>query len=999
MANEPIRRFFDDVQMAAESGGRQFDKDGKPLVGRYRDGRTPSKDKQAFGAGQMQVGTAREAAQRAGIQWDERRFFNDREYNLNLADSHMKHLLTRYGGDRTLARAAYHSGPGTVDSALRQHGRANFANGLGPEGRKYIQMGSGASDSQGRPVGVGDPNRFLEGLESSLGPEAKASANVTQNSSKIFNSDEELNRRGAQVEGDIVRERQQLDVLGQVQEVAQQTTTAALTQSVEQSKAIGSEIVAATQQLKQKTAPVFQARQRIADQLDKINTMNPLERGLRGIFDLNYDDDYLEGQLDKFDRTLQARANDFDFVNKLHATARQEIEQRFTADTALPNLAVAQAGEDTKLLTMQLSNSVQMLDSLKDGIATESQMIAAKDAARSDLMVRLDLPTIRDLLTQAESNGGAVEFNGVEFSGRELRTHVENMEQRDLQSEAYRTAIASGRMDYAEGYALNVAKSLSQKELEAAVANGNVHDGIQLDPTAVARLYETSLAAAETRAQAITNRIPGNQALGIAMQDMQQLGGGVTRAVNLLGMSEGTTFGPLMQQSAADVEAIAAAKRAGESPEVIRSLTEKALSNNAKAREVLQQRILHSVGGDETAAKYVNSFVSGVPMSQGAATEAMAYFAVTGNMPQGVAQSPETRQVFAKAREIATTVRDEMSRGGKKVKRADLVAEVNARLGDVATAAIGQARHDEIYSSLPQIAAELNHPFKGLNPQRWQEIRARARLASSDSIAIAAETTPENVDLMLRTRRPLSNSQEHKVLFDRVVAATGQANGVELQTMVKGVDAEPRIDPTRPNSSVLAEFLESAPFLNGIPRDAAARGQNSLAEYLVNPLAQGSTEQRVGRTAEELRAAQAAVYSERRQAAQNPASNMFFMPLTRTSMILESIPDVGKEGSQALAPFVREFYDSHLKEGGFDNLFFTSPNTRFREEDAALFAALQSTQFENPKQEFYRKRVVAQWNDHATAQAGFIDRFLGAISADVGPPDGTKLEANARGLR
>ena len=34
-------------------------------MGRYPDGSTPPKGKRAFGAGQMQIGTAREAAKRA----------------------------------------------------------------------------------------------------------------------------------------------------------------------------------------------------------------------------------------------------------------------------------------------------------------------------------------------------------------------------------------------------------------------------------------------------------------------------------------------------------------------------------------------------------------------------------------------------------------------------------------------------------------------------------------------------------------------------------------------------------------------------------------------------------------------------------------------------------------------------------------------------------------------------------------------------------------------
>lgn len=126
-------------QMNAESGGRQFQANGQPLVGHYRDGSMPPPALRAYGAGQMQIGTAQATAARLGIPFDQNRFMNDRDYNLSLANAHMDYLRQRYGGDQTLALAAYHSGEGNVDRAVRDHGRANFVQGLGPEGRAYVQ--------------------------------------------------------------------------------------------------------------------------------------------------------------------------------------------------------------------------------------------------------------------------------------------------------------------------------------------------------------------------------------------------------------------------------------------------------------------------------------------------------------------------------------------------------------------------------------------------------------------------------------------------------------------------------------------------------------------------------------------------------------------------------------------------------------------------------------------------------------------------------------------
>jgi hypothetical protein len=66
-----IGDFFDDVQMAAESGGRQFGPDGRTLVGHYRDGSMPKPSERAYGVGQMQIGTAKNVAAAHGIEWNE----------------------------------------------------------------------------------------------------------------------------------------------------------------------------------------------------------------------------------------------------------------------------------------------------------------------------------------------------------------------------------------------------------------------------------------------------------------------------------------------------------------------------------------------------------------------------------------------------------------------------------------------------------------------------------------------------------------------------------------------------------------------------------------------------------------------------------------------------------------------------------------------------------------------------------------------------------------
>ncbi|MGY0790097.1 transglycosylase SLT domain-containing protein [Azospirillum argentinense] len=135
-----------------ESGGRQFKADGvTPLTS----------SKGAVGVMQVMPGTGPEAAQAAGLPWDEQRFKTDAAYNEALGKAYLRKMLDRYDGNRTLALAAYNAGPGTVDGWLKDIGDprvggitdAEWAAKLPyKETREYVAaVGTTASILSGKP--------------------------------------------------------------------------------------------------------------------------------------------------------------------------------------------------------------------------------------------------------------------------------------------------------------------------------------------------------------------------------------------------------------------------------------------------------------------------------------------------------------------------------------------------------------------------------------------------------------------------------------------------------------------------------------------------------------------------------------------------------------------------------------------------------------------------------------------------------------------------------
>ncbi len=98
-------------QIQAESGGRQFDDDGNPLTS----------PKGAVGIAQIMPTTGPEAAQLAGLPWNEERFRNDAAYNEALGRAYYEKQLEDFGMP-ILATAAYNAGPGQLQEWLSSIG-------------------------------------------------------------------------------------------------------------------------------------------------------------------------------------------------------------------------------------------------------------------------------------------------------------------------------------------------------------------------------------------------------------------------------------------------------------------------------------------------------------------------------------------------------------------------------------------------------------------------------------------------------------------------------------------------------------------------------------------------------------------------------------------------------------------------------------------------------------------------------------------------------------
>lgn len=93
-----------------ESGGKQFDKKGKPLKSKAG----------AIGIAQLMPKTAPEAAKLAGVPFDNKKYRTDANYNAKLGKAYLSHLLDKFDGNEVHALMAYNWGKGNVRSWIKQ---------------------------------------------------------------------------------------------------------------------------------------------------------------------------------------------------------------------------------------------------------------------------------------------------------------------------------------------------------------------------------------------------------------------------------------------------------------------------------------------------------------------------------------------------------------------------------------------------------------------------------------------------------------------------------------------------------------------------------------------------------------------------------------------------------------------------------------------------------------------------------------------------------------
>lgn len=992
-------KYMDAIQIKTESGGRQFDKSGKPLVGRYRDGTTPKQSERAYGAGQIQIATARRTAERHGIPFSENRLLNDRNYNLRLADRHMGDLLEKYGGDRTLARAAYHSGEGTVDRAIRKHGRQNFANGLGPHGRAYIQMGNGNRghpNEQNAGNGGGASMSILDNIESAIAPTVEASGNVRVQAGNVFGQEQKIQSEQQAVTQDQQRQTSAIDVLSQALGAAHATQIEAKQAQIDETNQINEQMLQANQQLQEKIKPVFESRARIADQLDKLATMNPLEKMVRGVFDLNYDEDYLEGQKKSYDLTLQMRQSDYEQLGKAQVDAMRMIETRYGLATGMSDLLAEQAKANLNLAGTVLANSKGILDNTMTFMQQDVSQAMAQRQMRGATMGQLDGITLTKLMEQASQNGGIVDYNGVTLNYNELRQQAQDYESRERSIRASIIAARAGEMDLADKLNDDFLSKASREQVESIInAGGKLvrEDGtvVQFDQLKLTQALNNHVQREGLMAEEMAQKIPAESAYRFAANSLGRTAVAFERAQGMFpaGSPANQALANTMLGQEAAYRELKEAIQTGKPQAYINTLIKKMQAAEDSTRAVMSQTILQSMGGDKIGAGYMESYIQGIPLDDASAAAAVSHFAQKGGIPDGMKMSAGAKQMFERAQQVVQRERT----NNPKITKAQLDRIVADEVLSGTRQAIGGQNFSAFQSNLTQFARQDGNELGRISNSTWQQINTRATQdAATAFTSMMSEKngklgfTAKKVQLMAATGKPVSNSPQDKALYDAFKQNLGDWNQLTLRELVEEIDAIAPIKPGISNSQLLTEYVGSDRVRKRAEAQDANLANNSFGDSLFGPAARGATLGAINAYSQAVHTARESVYEGRRTQAKTFDRAFARNPQAMARVTLQAIEGVGAPGAQALNGFLTKVtatdaailagsganQASRLLPSGVDSVLIPMEVSFVRNAQNIYKQALMNAKFDDPVMEAYRKKALQGWDKATISSESFV---------------------------
>lgn len=792
-----------------------------------------------------------------------------------------------------------------------------------------------------------------------------------------FEVEGDMRARADRVEERLGRQEEFFQEFDQRMEEHAANRRARVEETVTTRRKINDTVTTETQSMIENVQPLLQQRTQIAEQLERLANMNPLERGLRGVVDLNYNQRYLQDRLRELDTVLQTHGQNYEFLTGLRERLLTTVTRGDENEAQVENLTLLELDEEGRSVSLGLQAANQNFAFLGDVVSQNENVVRAQIATVDRFLSERTTSDLASLESQAESaEGGRIVVDGVELTVGEIRQRRLASESQDMAFESQRLALQAGQQEIADRAATQWARNATQTQIEAAINNGGVApNGMRIPQDVLTaqlqdRMTRTQLIASEAN-QGDPTRVLG-QTVGRFAQEMRTVMG---RSRSLMGSTPPelaeivTTFA---QESQVMRRRIEQANREGR-PELARALT---LQVNQRRQE-FQQRInrvaLRQAGGDQRAAGWISTFLSGGNLDAGQAADATLFYAERGSLPAGMRSSTQARAAFNAARQAITQVDNEI-RGRPNVSRQERQNLIRQRIAEIVPNAYTANTFNEFVSALPELAQQENHEFAGIARRDFDMARRAGETVPFQEIGRELGISEADARLLFQGQYQGADSGDVTRRFEEM-GGRGHVFARQQAVFAEYLDRSPSASPQFRPSRALADLLQRPGIVNRTRTMESLARETSFGDYLSSSMSEGRlTETFAGwsnnftQQVDDIRVAEV---GQSRYQSHWYRTN----PIFRARVILAAIPGIEQAEEQALMEALEPNYRQQISTS--DTIRRVVTGTHGRQGTQQLRSIILNQRFNDPGLERIRRIAAQHWDQAASTTDNAVEAYIG----------------------
>lgn len=789
--------------------------------------------------------------------------------------------------------------------------------------------------------------------------------------------------RVARVEGALEAQDKFLTHFDETIQGVQDRRRARVETNVETRRGINDTVEAETRSMIERVQPVLAQRAETAQQLERIASMSPLERGVRGIFDLNYNQDYLERRLGDFDTVLQSVGSDYQYLTNLRERLIQTVDRTDTNESQLEQLDITELDEEGRSLNLSLQAANQSFTFLGDTLAANENIVRAQVAATDRFLSERttgDLVTLEGQAARAE--GGRLVVDGVEMSLGEIRNRRIGSQAQDMAFEHQQMALAQGRQEASDRAATMWARNATRVQLEAAINNGGMAgNGMRIPQDVLTaqladRMQRQELIAG-TAQLADPSRALGQNLHGFA-NEMRTVSGRAQSMFGALPPEFGSYARTITQELAGIATRMRQATEQGR-PEVAAALNQRLEALRGQFLTRIEQVATRHAGGNASVAGWIRSYLTGADIDAGQAADAMAYYAQRGSMPAGMRSSPQARAAFQAARQAVENVdRSIQQRGGQAPSQPERQRLYREEIQRLTPQAYNGNSFNILMDEIPAMAARLRDPFAGVSRQDFQTARSAADSVPFQEIGRQLGISADNARLLFAGDGSGYRGTDRAALVTRIQNENlrGVLVARQQQVFIEHLDSSPSASPTFRPSRALAEFLQRPEMYRSAGNMELLSRNTSYGDFLVSGMTQGSLAERFQQWGERFNA------QVNDNMIAETASNRTSYQLWRNSpdlyasVVLAAIPGLNQHDEARLMRHVNQ--TTQAETPSMRDAIATLPglsglsNARQRAR-----AMIMNQRFEDPELERVRRIAAENWDAVAAQMDSAIEAYRG----------------------